>query len=304
MAPSADMSATPQTVVDQYLHWAEHRKGLRPLSIRSYRNTLGLWLDWLDGRPLDSVAPEDLEEFAARPRRGTNLGSAATRRREIVSVKQFYTWAVERGHVATSVVSTAVAPRVLERDPKPIPDHLWAQVWNSLLTPDDRLWLGLGYFAGLRRFEIVTIPPTAVDDNELRFERKGGGTSPVEYAAMCRVVASHKPWVAEHVDDWVAMVRSLGSERHRERFLWPDSRGDSFNDAQRLNKRLVRVLSGLGWPPNAFTPHCLRHSCATNLLQAGVEPVVIADLLGHSDVGTTRRYMRSSGQLGRWERTT
>lgn len=296
----SDSFSDPEGLVADYLYWAATRKNLRPLTIRSYQRTLKEWVEWLGDRPLDTVGPVDLEDFAARPRRNGAMGSAATRRREIVSVKRFYLWAVEREHLEHARVVTAVTPKIPDRAPRPIEDAVWVRLWTAdHLTPQDRLWLGLGYFAGLRRFEIVTMAPSAVSERELRFERKGGGWKPVEYVGMVRTVAKHKPWVADGWEDWVQLVRDTAERRRHAEFLWPDSVGDSFNDAQRLNKRLVRLLEGAGLPGNAFSPHRLRHSCATNLLQCRVSTDVIADMLGHSNTSTTRGYTSSSGQLER-----
>lgn len=298
---------TPLDLVEQFLSWCADRKNLRPLTVDMYRHALVHYLEFLGDRPLDSVRAEDVEEFASRPRRSGKIGSPATRRREIVTVRLFHDWAAKRGYGASSDAATAIVPKTTPRNPKPVDDDVWVRLWTAELPDDDRLWLGLGYFAGLRRFEIVTLTPSSVDARQgvLTFERKGGSTSPVEYVAMCEVVAEHRPWVAEGWEAWVDLVAMYADKRATDDHLWPDSTGNARLDANRLNKRLERhTLPRAGLSPDAFTPHCLRHSCATNLLRSGVEPVVIADLLSHASVSTTMRYMRTSGQLGRWLKRT
>jgi integrase/recombinase XerD len=304
-------TASPQALVDKYLDWAEHDKGLRPLTIRIYRHTLDGWVEWLGDKSLADVEPEDVEAFAGRPRRGLKgrqsgtRGANATRRRDVVAIRQFHQWAAARRHLPRDGAASAIAPSVKERTPKPVNDDVWVKLWTSDLIPDDRLWLGLGYFAGLRRYEIVTMPPSAVDiaKGELRFERKGGGTKPVEYLDMCRVVNDFNPWIMQGWEAWAEQLAEVSTARRGEQFLHAWSEGVAFNDANRLNRRLERtLLKRAGLPSDILTPHALRHSCATNLLRAGVEPVVIADQLGHSNVSTTMNYMKTSGQLGRWRK--
>jgi integrase/recombinase XerD len=298
---------TDPELLHSFLHWAEHDKGLRPLTIRAYTHTLNQWLTWLDGKPLADVLPEDVEAFARRPRRhyGTNkgkVGSNATRRKDIVAVRMLHQWGHSRGYLPRDGAATSVTPKTPPRMPKPIPDEMWRELWLSDLPPDDRLWLGLGYYAGLRRFEIVTIPPSGVDakSGTLTFERKGGSTHPVEYRDVCRVLESNLPWIAEGWRQWDRLVGDHAKAREGERFLIASSVGDPSLDGTRLNKRLCVLLGHAGLERDAFTPHALRHSFATNLLRCGVEIAVVANLMSHSTPAITMSYVKTSGQLRRW----
>jgi site-specific recombinase XerD len=295
------LSATE--LVQSYLEWLKTRKRLRPLTIASYHQTLSHYVSWLDTIPLGAVTAEMVEDFAARIRATGHPPAPNTSRREIVAVREFHHWASAR-HGVPSDAQNAIAPKVVDRVPKPIDDDVWVKLWSSPLWPQDRLWLGLGYWAGLRRFEIVTVPPTAVKkDGTMRdVERKGGSTQPIEYAEMARTVAEHIPWVCDGVEQWIDLVGETAEKRHNETFLWQDSRGHMLNDANRLNKRLATLLGQAGLPRSICTPHSLRHSAATNLHRSGVDIAVIAGLLSHSSTSTTMNYVQTSGQLARWRK--
>lgn len=300
MKPMTDNSS----VVADYLDWLEHRKHSSINTVRTYGYTLRWYLDWLEerGMSLTDVTYLEVEDFANRPRR-VPVASTATVRKDVVTVRNFHRWALERDYPLRSVM-TAVAPLAPEPEPKPIDDDTWRRLWLSDLSDHDRLWLGMGYFAGMRRVEIVTITPEQVrpEQGTMRFKRKGGSISGIEYERMYRAVSEVLPHLVGDFD-WIGLVERETLERRyiNATYLWWDSEGEGHTDGNRLNKRLDRhLLPALGIPEGEITPHRLRHSCATNLWRAGVPENTIMGSLSHSDIKMTRRYMRTSAPLARW----
>ncbi|MGA0710161.1 MAG: tyrosine-type recombinase/integrase [Ilumatobacteraceae bacterium] len=296
------MNTTTDQIITEYLEWAEHRARLSAATIKAYRWTLGKYAEWLGDRSICDVTFADVEDFGSRVRRD-GPPSAASARRDIVVIRNLHDWASERDFPVRRVKS-ARAPKVADRVPKPLDDDVWLQLWESDLSPDDRWWLGLGYFCGLRRVEIVTISARDfdLDRGEMRFKRKGGSTQPIEYRAMIEIVAEELPHVATGWETFLGLLAEMVRSRHDDLWLWHDATGDIENDCNRLNKLLARKLCpAAGLPSNAVTPHRLRHSCATNLLRCGVEPAFIMDALSHSDISTTMKYMKTAGQLSRWK---
>jgi len=294
------MPTLNRTVVDGYLDWATHRARLAESTIEQYTGVLSKYLDWLGDRDISDVMFTDVEDFGGRDRGYS--AAAATVKKDIIIVRQLHTWAAERDYPIRRV-DTATSPKVNQRSPKPIDDDVWMRIWNCDLDYDDRMWLGIGYFFGLRRIEIVTIRPDQVDldRGEMRFKRKGGSTQPIEYRAMLEIVAEELPHLCPEPDKFLADFAELVRFRHDDEFLYPDARGIVSSDCARLNKRIIRyVCPRAGVSPDDITPHRLRHSCATNMFRAGIEPAFIMDALSHSDISTTMKYMKTSGQLSRW----
>lgn len=301
-AERTDMTLT-DTIINGYLDWAENRARLSKSTVDQYSTVLRKYSQWLDDRPIDSVTFTDVEDFGNRDRDGLPP-SPATARKDIVVVRNLHRWASERDHPVRRVDS-ARSPKVAGRSPKPVDDDVWVKVWNAELDFDDRMFLTMGYFFGLRRVEIVTISPQDVDldRGEMRFKRKGGSTQPIEYEAMLRIVSDSFPHLCPEPDKLLGQFSDLVRFRHDDTYLYPDSRGDVDADCNRLNKRIARnVCRVAGVSPDDITPHRLRHSCATNMLRAGVEPAFIMDALSHADITTTMRYMKTSGQLSRWHK--
>ena len=301
---------TDEALVDEYLAWVDSAQRRTERTVRTYGSVLHLYLAWLatQGLALCDVRIPHVEAFGARERTkqmAQERAGAATVRKDVVVVRRFHQWAEERDYGLRRIDTVAV-PRVPHREPKPVHDDVWRKVWGSELTREDRLWLGLGYFCGLRRVEIVTISPHAFDTSagQAVFQRKGAGIHALEYRACLNIIDQELPQLtmglAEH---WLDLLHEVVEERRvlGAQFLWYDAEGHEENDGNRLNKRLDnRIIPHLGLPPHCITPHRLRHSCATNLLRAGMLPEYIAHQLSHSSVNITKGYTKMSGEMARW----
>jgi integrase/recombinase XerD len=299
MEPVADTT----TLIDSYMHWLEHRARKRPLTLRTYRASLDQFNQFLAGRTLNDLSADVFEEFAWRPRRGGTAPAANTARRDLAAVKQFMKWAQARKHTTNTEYMIAVAPSVTGRRPKPIPDEVWRQLDPSKLTMDDRVWLGLGYFAGLRRYEIVTVGASQVDPDRrllVTLERKGGSVMDVPYGLLFEAVQARLPWVCEGWEDWPALIGRYKALRGPQETLWPCDNPDVVQAATALNKRLYRLLPHHGLPTDAFTPHQLRHSFATNLFRCGFDARYVSDVMSHVNMEMTRSYTDVSAYLTEW----
>jgi site-specific recombinase XerD len=294
------MHTMNDTALDAFMHHLEHVQRRSRQTVRTYRYTLNYWLAWLGDRPISDVRPEDVELWAQRERRGGKTPSAHTMRREIVVARTFHQWAAERDYGAAMLLS-AHAPSVKRRAPKPINDATWLKLWRSDLCESDRMMFGLGYFCGLRRVELVTLRPQDVNvpAGEMRFIRKGGSPEPIEYRLMGSWLRDLP--IGEGFDDWLELFESTVGTRQLlgannvwwESIDWPSA------DSERLARRLRAALRAVNLPPNAFTLHQLRHSCATNLMRGGCPMELIRDAMSHSSFDITSMYAKTSGQMAR-----
>ena len=184
---------------------------------------------------------------------------------------------------------------------QPITDADWLAVIRSpRLATDDRLALGLGYYCGLRREEIVTVAPRAIDPLHKRIlfvDRKGGKTKTgLEYGELVELLCDERPEVAHGARDWVGLVEMYARYRDGENTLVPDH--GVANVGQRFNDRLTHhILKDAGLARDAFTPHSLRHSFGTNMALCGLDLHVIADQMSHTSTETTMRYVNMAGQI-------
>lgn len=283
-------NAHPDTeMVSDYLSWQALVRQRSVETVKSYASTLTQWLDYLQGTPVAMATLADLEAFQLRPRqkRGRGgTGSAATQRREITSIRLFYKWALSREHIATNPMAEAQAPTVRNIQPKPVPDGVWLKGWQGALPNGLRTAMGLGFFCGLRRAEIVNLRLNQLTDTRIvGFVRKGGGEDTLPWRSMVQVYEEHLPHLgAEQFVEALSTSRRVGNSE----YLTP------FRDADWMN----RAMRSAGL---TFTPHQLRHSCATNMIRADVPIEVVSRMLNHSDINITMRYIRAGGdELKAW----
>jgi integrase len=298
----------------EWLQWLHQVQRRSPDTIKIYQRIIRQFFDWIGDRPLDGVTAREVERFLTRPRiqrAHGNAASAATVKRDYSCLKGMYDWLLRHHMVRTSPMEDVYTAPVRNRQPKPIADKLWLQLWDADLPRPSRLALGLGMFGGLRREEITRLQAHNVDLGGQRlvaFERKGGGDDTLALGEGLRVFERKLPhlraeefWpileeVAEERSggEWLIGYSDLGAPR-----LGGHSRDPGQYDPEYLNEHFERCARIVG--AEHFTPHQLRHACASNLLRSGVPLPLVSDYLNHSNVTTTMRYLKSSGSaLTEW----
>lgn len=272
-----------------YLSWMSDVRGRQPSTVESYRSTLHTWLCFLYDRGLTfAVATlEDLEAFQVRPRHKRGRGGSGavnTQRREIVAVRGIYRWAHSRGHIEHDPMVEAQAPSARGRQPKPVPDDQWLSAWAEDMPNGLRTATGLGYFCGLRRAEIVALRVDQLTDSRIvGFVRKGGGEDTLPWRTMVEVYEQRLPHLGhERFLEALAQSRRIGST------ITP------YDDPDWMNRAMRRM----GF---TFTPHQLRHSCATNFIRADVPLPYVTAMLNHSSPAVTMQYIKTGGnELRTW----
>jgi site-specific recombinase XerD len=257
---------------------------------RAYGVDLAQLAEWAGGRELPpaELTHRHLRLFAGSvSERGAAKSTVA---RKLAAVRTFYRHLVERGELDANpaeLVATpkkdSYLPRVLK--PTEVAALLERIPASSPLDLRDRAMLELAYAAGLRAEELVNLDVHSPDPDaeEVRVEGKGGRT---------RVVPA-----GEHA--WRALERYLTRGRpaldrgeQQALFLSKSGRRLSTSDVRRRLKLQTRRAG--------VSPHTLRHSFATHLLEGGADLRAIQELLGHASIGTTQTYTRvESGRLKR-----
>ena len=257
-------------------------RGLAEKTRRAYGADLAQLADWAAGYDLQSgnLSHRELRRFAGvLSQRGAGKSTVA---RKLAAIRTFYDLQVERGvleanpaDLVSSPKRDLYLPRVLK--PGEVATLLEGMPASGPLELRDRAMLELAYAAGLRAEELVNLDLGSADPDaeEVRVEGKGGRT---------RVVP-----VGEHA--WRALDRYLGRGRpaldageSAALFLSKSGRRLSTSDVRRRLKLQARRAG--------VSPHTLRHSFATHLLEGGADLRAIQELLGHASISTTQTYTR------------
>lgn len=264
--------------------WAE--AGLSRQTLASYRRDLEGFARWRDGAGggLPGADQAALFDYLAwRTRDGYSPRSNA---RLLSALRAFFAHALRRGVRQDDPTALLEPPKLPRSLPKALPE---SQVDALLAAPDtttpaglrDRAMLELMYACGLRVSELVGLPATAVNLRQgvLRVSGKGGRERLVPLGEE----AQH--WLRRYLDE--ARPALAGKRALAPLFLTPAGEAPTRQQFWRLVKRFAAAA---GIDPARISPHGLRHSFATHLLNHGADLRALQMLLGHSSLSTTQIY--------------
>jgi integrase/recombinase XerD len=274
-------SAPTPRLVERFLTYIEHERGLAVNTRAAYRRDLTDFTAWLGERAAVGLGIADLGDYLATlDRKGLARASIA---RQAATLRTFYAFLQLEGLIAESPATLIAAGR---RDDT-IPGTLSpGQVDRLLGSPDprsingirDRALLELLYATGCRASEVSHLRVTDVQLVELFCTCRGKGDKermvPLGRRAVealsawldgpRRTLAGDAPWV---------LLSSRGNRLSRMR-IW----------------EIVRVHAERAGVPSDIGPHTLRHSFATHMVAGGVDLRHVQEMLGHASIATTQRY--------------
>jgi site-specific recombinase XerD len=263
-------------------------RGLRPLTLAAYENTLKQFHEWVrvtqTDRAPDQITARDVLTYVQYLRDVRGNGDSAVNR-AVVVLRRFYCAMVAMGYLDHHDNPLVSFPSI-KAVPRKLPITLSSEQVSRLLSepkPDtviglrDRALLALLYGTGIRASECASLRDSRVDLKQLTItvQGKGGHERSIplnrELAEVLRAyVEARGPALAN-------------APFFRSRFGRPLSRGSIFERVRMWGQR-----SRVGFP---LSPHRLRHTFATHLVRAGVGLVTIRDLLGHRLITSTQIYL-------------
>ncbi len=277
--------------VEEYLVWLSAERGRSANTLAAYRRDLRTYDGWLRAthRPLAGIGVADLEEYVAHLR-GTGRAASSVAR-GLVPVRGLHAFLAEEGVLPVDPAADVERPRVPAGLPKALSEEeverlLDRVVGEGPLVLRDRAVLEVLYGTGVRISELVGLSMSDLDlgSGLLRAFGKGSKERIVPLGRHARSA----------LEEWLGRAGRPLVEPAR----WA-RRGDA--DAVFLNHRGGRLsrqgawlvvkrygdAAGLG---DRLTPHVLRHSCATHMLDHGADIRAVQELLGHASISTTQVY--------------
>jgi integrase/recombinase XerC/integrase/recombinase XerD len=263
------------------------RRGMAEKTRRAYGVDLGQFALWCTTQELEpaAVTTRDLRRYAAVLSERDAV--AATVARKLAALRAFYRALREHGHVAQNPVDLVPSPKRPRSLPNVLrPDEL-AELLDRIpastpLEQRDRALFEIAYACGLRAEELVNldVPSVDFDSEQLRVEGKGSKT---------RIVPAGEPAlkaVARYLER--ARPALASGDGDPALFLSKSGRRLSTSDV----RRRLRVWARQAAIQGGISPHALRHSFATHLLDGGADLRAIQELLGHASISTTQIYTR------------
>jgi integrase/recombinase XerD len=286
-----------ERAVEDYLAYLHVERGLAPATIRAYRGDLADFASTLaPGAPWDLSPDPVVGYLAARTqsgRRGERALAPTSLRRRAAALKGFYRFAFGEGAITFDVASHLDLPRQSRR----LPDTLGVDEVERLLEASsegglrDRALLELLYAAGLRVSEAIGLDreDLSIDGAFVRVIGKGDKERlvPIGEVSLDWLTAwLEGPRAALLAVSHVAPVRGGP--------LFLGDRGRRL--ARQQAWAAVGAAAGRAGLTGRVSPHTLRHSFATHLLEGGADLRVVQELLGHASISTTQLYTHLTGE--------
>lgn len=280
---------TLERALDTFLRHIHVERGLASNTVAAYRRDLRRYVSWLAERGLNEpgdVGSEDVRGFVRSLGDGAEHPlSARSTGRVLSSLRSFHRFLHEEQLVTDDVTRDIAVPKTGSPLPKAISVSdverlLDAASGDSPTSLRDRALLELLYATGARVSEVCALNVDDVSDEDvIRVLGKGDKQRLVPVGSFAR----------EALEAYLVRVRPVFSRRGRHTAaLFLGVRG------QRLSRQnawlILRSAAERAGLDSSISPHTLRHSFATHLLQGGADVRVVQELLGHSSVATTQIY--------------
>jgi integrase/recombinase XerD len=293
MTTALDRRLDPRRVVATFLDHQAVEKGAATNTLLSYRRDLARYADYLDAQGIGAITDvraTTVGAFLAYLREGDGQHqalSASSAARAVVAVRGLHRFALREGLVDVDIASEVRPPAQPRRLPKAISledvERLIdaAGVDQTPLAVRDRTLLEILYGTGARISEAVGL---AVDDIDLEgrsvlLSGKGGKQRRIPLGRFA----------ADAVDAYLVRVRpGLAVNGNGSPTLLLNSRGGPLSRQSAWT--VLRRAADKAGLTDTISPHTLRHSYATHLLEGGADVRVVQELLGHASVTTTQIY--------------
>lgn len=292
-------TSSKRNVVNNFKEYLSIERGLSENSIFSYVSDVQKLERFLqkEKKQLQSSSEKDIANFLREESR--KKLSSRTRARVVASLRQFYGYLENRKLIEVNPMQSIEAPKI----EKALPDFLTKEEIrklfevfneNSALELRDKTMFELLYASGLRISEACALLMSDIDrENQiLTIRGKGGRERLVPYGEIA------KKLLTKYLD----RAREEILNQYESDFVFVSKKGGAISrkSAWRLLKRYLK-RAGIN---RSITPHTLRHSFATHLLQNNADLRAVQELLGHMDIATTQIYTHlASGELKKTHQT-
>ena len=272
--------------------YIRHLKTERDVSVHtlsSYQRDLDRYLEWLDAKALGDVTATDIEDHLVFLRKDLNL-AASSAARALAAIRGLHSFAHADGRLPFDVAADVPTPSQGSSIPKALSLAQVEALLNAVPAGDgasqinirDRALLEMLYSTGARITELLDLDVDDLDREQRMLLVRGKGGKE-------RIVPLGRP-ALEAVERYLVRARpSLNKKGSPALFL--NNRGARLG-RQSGFKIVAQAADAAGL--QHVSPHSLRHSFATHLLEGGADIRVVQELLGHASVATTQIYTKVS----------
>ena len=277
-----------ESVVNRFLEMMSAERGAAQNTLEAYGRDVSQFLDFCGNVSLKNVSADDIADFVQYLSREERF-SSKTVARKISAVREFFKFLYTDNIIKENPALDILTPK----QQKPLPKFLTQEEIKQLLlaaqtgeTPALRrmsVMLELMYACGLRVSELVSLPENCINFDKRQILVRGKGSKE-------RIIPV-APQVIQAVLDYFSYRDYFIKGGRKSIWLFPSkisSSGHITRDAFFKHLKDIAVRAGIS--PQKVTPHVLRHSFATHLLNHDVDLRSVQKMLGHESINTTEIY--------------
>ncbi|MDJ0834122.1 MAG: tyrosine recombinase XerC [Gammaproteobacteria bacterium] len=274
-----------QKNVDAFLQMLHSEKFYSPLTCKNYQRDLRLFADYIQGRGLQAWQQVDyrtVSAFAAQRFRQGKKGN--TIQRELSSIRSFYKYLIRQQIVASNPAQDVKAPRADKKLPRTCDSEQIDQLLKATPADDDLrvrdlAMFELMYSSGLRLAELASLDIEQIDLQQKQMMVTGKGNKSRYLPVGRKAITALQRWLK---------LRGNYVRQPQQKALFLSKHGKRLAHRtiqSRLNQLITAQALGMH-----VSPHMLRHSFATHMLESSADLRAVQELLGHADISTTQIY--------------
>jgi len=271
-------------LISEFCEFEQSERGLATNSIEAYRRDLEDFIEFLDSTDIDS--PENIDRFHLilyiknLRERGRKPSTII---RKIAALKGWFAWLFLNGNIKSDPTLTLEHPKMSQRLPKVLTLEDVNKILNIKMNSLENAIFELLYASGLRVSELTNLEVNNIDLKSRYVRCIGKGSKERIVPIGKKAVLSIEKYLKDR--EFILLKNNLKS---KFLFLKPDGKQIS---RQEVYKFIKKVAEEVG---KSASPHTIRHTFATHLIENGADLRVVQELLGHSDVSTTQLYTHIS----------
>ncbi len=261
-------------------------KGASENTVKSYEKDLEQFISYCAGKKINNITREHLVSYIQFLSREENYAARSVARK-ISTLRDFFKFLYSEKEIDSNPAAHLQSPK----QSKPLPKFLSREEIGLLISeaqkkknPRISIMLELCYACGLRVSELVSLPLNSVNFNKQQIFVKGKGSKerivPVAHKTISRLLQ----YINEERPEQIPNNRN-------SIWLWPSAHAQGGHiTANTFFKELKNLAAACGIYPEKISPHVLRHSFATHLLNNDADLRSVQKMLGHEDISTTEIY--------------
>lgn len=280
-----------QVAKENFINYCEYEKGLSANTLKSYNYEINLYQTYLEDKlsiiDIEKVSKEDIESYLKYCY--SKNEDSKTISHKITTIYNFHNYLLREKVIKDNQAEFIDRPKLAKHLPYTLTvkeiDKLLDIALVTVFDYRDKAMLELMYGTGLRVSELVSLTVYDVDFYNAFLRIKGKGSKerivPINNASL--------KYLKLYLDRRCLLLKKKTSDE-----LFLNARGEGIS-RQGFFKNLKKILAKKGMPTNV-SPHSLRHSFATHLIENGADLRSVQTMLGHSDITTTKIYTHISNE--------